>query len=181
MAVVPDMESATRGAIVEALAEQVREGEILTRYMAVCSDSAFVVFSTQEHAERIRSAVLVYDEAWMVQDYDVSDYQQYTYFHPQINGTVFPAEKITDLTVRTIPESGLQLLMDKAVQLNLANKRQSIDYYYYRGSYVYTHFTSGKECVFQLNDNEEIISCRSVASAEANWNLPPFFVLEASG
>lgn len=82
--------------------------------------------------------------------------------------------------MRTIPAEGLNLLREKALQVNLVNEGQRIDYYYYIGSYIYVHFTNGRQCIFQVNDKEEIIACRSVESAEANWNLPPFFILEES-
>lgn len=178
---VPAGDSEVRSAIVTVLQEELGEGEVLTRYLSASSNSAFVVFSTATHMERVRSAVLYYDrDAWTVQGYDVSNYLEYCYLHPEINGTIFPAETIQELEVRTIPAEGLNLLREKALQVNLVNEGQRIDYYYYIGSYIYVHFTNGRQCIFQVNDKEEIIACRSVESAEANWNLPPFFILEES-
>ncbi|HIR36533.1 MAG TPA: hypothetical protein IAC91_10640 [Candidatus Faecimorpha stercoravium] len=178
---VPAEDSEVRSAIVTTLQEELGEGAVLTRYMAASSNSAFVVFSTATHMERVRSAVLYYDQdTWTVQGYDVSNYLEYCYLHPEINGTIFPAETIQKLEVRTIPAKGLNLLLEKALQVNLVSEGQSIDYYYYIGSYIYVHFTNDRQCVFQVNDQEEIIACRSVESAEANWNLPPFFILEDS-
>ena len=181
LAVVPGKDDPVRTQIIQALTEALKEGNVLSRYMSVSSSSAFVVFSTSTHAERIRSAVLSQvNGRWTVLNYDVSDYLEYVYSNPQINGTVFPLETIRELSVKTIPQAGLKLLLDKAVQMNLAASSETIDYYYYIGSYIYTHFSGGKQCVFQVDQNEAILACRSVESAAANWDLPPFFLLEAS-
>lgn len=181
VAVTPAMDDGAREAVVTVLEEELGEGEIRTRYLSMSETSAFVVFSTSAHMERVRSAVLSCENGlWTVQGYDVSDYLEYCYLYPETNGTVFPAETIRELQVRTIPAQGQSLLLEKARQLNLAGEGQTIDYYYYIGSYIYVRFTSGRECVFQVSDQEEIIACRSVESAEANWDLPPFFVLEDS-
>lgn len=181
LASVPGKDDPVRTDIIRTLSEGLQEGNVLSRYLAVSSTSAFIVFSTTAHAERVRSAVLVSEGgSWKVLNYDVSDYLEYSYCNPQINGTIFPAETIGELSVKTIPQAGLKLLLDKAVQLNLASAGEQIDYYYYIGSYIYTHFSGGKQCVFQVDEKETIIACRSVESAAANWELPPFFILEAS-
>ena len=181
LASTPAMDSVSRNGVILTLKNGLGEGEILSRYMSAASNSAFIVFSTEEHEERVRTAVLTYDgENWSVSDYDVTDYLQYMYLHPEINGTIFPKESLQDIVVRTIPGEGLQLLLSKAKQLNLATDTDTLDYYYYIDNYIYTHFSNGKDCVFQVSDAEEILACRAVESAKSNWRLPPFFVLESS-
>ena len=176
---VPDASSEVRSEIKSLLESIMDEGPIMTRYLSTDSRSAFVVFSTEDHMERIRTAVLrKVDNRWIVMDYDVMQYLIYSAEHPEINGTIFPLETIQGVTVRSIPKSGLNLLLEKMIQLNLADGSQTIDYYYYMDRYIYVHLTNGKSSVFQVSGNEVILACRSVESARRNWELPAFFVLE---
>ena len=177
---VPAKDDADRAGITEALAAALGEGSILSRYMSADADSAFVVFSTNQHTERIRTCVLRKDGSeWVPVDYDITDSRAYVAQHPEINGTVFPLETTEDLLIRTIPQEGRQLLLEKARQQNIVNTAQKVDYYYYINNYIYVRFTNSRSCVFQVSSDEVILACRSVESAAANWDLPQFFLLES--
>ena len=150
-----------------------------TRYLKRSSDTAFTVFSTRDRSDRIRTALLYRDSSgWIVLEYDVCYYLATAYEHPEINGTVFPKETILNLTVRTLPESGLALLVEKGMQTGLATKDQTVDYYYYIDHYVYVRFSGGRHCVFQVDDYGVVLAVRSIRSAAMNWDLPDFFLME---
>lgn len=177
---VPAKDDADRIAVMDALKEALGEGDILSRYLSADSDSAFMVFSTHQHPERIRTCVLRKEGVeWIPTDYDIMDYQAYAMQHPEINGTVFPLETTKNLRIRTIPQAGLQILLEKARQQNIVNTAQKIDFYYYIDNYIYVRFTNRRSCVFEVSNDEVILAFRSVESAAANWDLPDFFLLES--
>ena len=180
MARIPAKDDADRIAMMDALEEALGEGDILSRYLSADSGSAFMVFSTHQHPERIRTCVLRKEgTVWIPADYDVMDYKGYAAQHPEINGTVFPLETTKNLRIRTIPQAGLQILLEKARQQNIVNTAQKIDFYYYVDNYIYVRFTNRRSCVFEVSNDEVILAFRSVESAAANWDLPNFFLLES--
>ncbi len=178
-AFIPEMDDEERAQIIAVLEENLEEGEIYTRFLKRSSDTAFTVFSTKGRPDRVRTALLHKESSgWAVMEYDVCYYLATAYEHPEINGTVFPLETILNLTVRTIPEEGLSLLLEKAIQTNLATKDQTVDYYYYIGNYIYARFSGGRHCIFQVDDFGGILAVRSIQSAAINWDLPSFFRME---